>query len=272
MKYRRFIQVILPFTGLMMPWSVAHAGGHGNPCTGPQALLSLLDRPTVADSACVVQPGDTVFEGGYENQVSHTPDFQRSVVYPYGLFRFGLPGNWEIDLFPPNYHSQTAHHAATGFGDLTFGAKYGFGQFGPMILAADTKITVPSGVHAFNNGASNAMVNVIFNFSLTKHFGVGTQLGVSTLTSQANGAPVRRYTILQPDLVMTYQLDIPLQFYAELYRGAGFGGGKGDDSFDGGIQYLITPWWEVDAEADTLLRGPKGTRANYFGVGLGLSL
>ncbi|MHB1321048.1 MAG: hypothetical protein ACYCY0_05740, partial [Acidithiobacillus ferrivorans] len=33
-----------------------------NPCTGPSALLALLDRPTVSDSACVVQYGKAVLE------------------------------------------------------------------------------------------------------------------------------------------------------------------------------------------------------------------
>ncbi|MHB1515784.1 MAG: hypothetical protein ACYCVY_08765, partial [Acidiferrobacteraceae bacterium] len=35
-----------------------------NPCTGPSALLALLDRPTVGDSSCVVPDGKTVLEAG----------------------------------------------------------------------------------------------------------------------------------------------------------------------------------------------------------------
>ncbi len=38
-----------------------------NPCTGPSALLALLDRPTVSDSACVVQYGQAVLELGYQH-------------------------------------------------------------------------------------------------------------------------------------------------------------------------------------------------------------
>ncbi|MBU2818877.1 hypothetical protein HF282_15520, partial [Acidithiobacillus ferrooxidans] len=38
-----------------------------NPCTGPSALLALLDRPTVSDSACVVQYGQAVLEAGYQH-------------------------------------------------------------------------------------------------------------------------------------------------------------------------------------------------------------
>jgi hypothetical protein len=272
MKRRLPLQTILPFIVLMILSHPAHAGQPANPCLGPKSLLSLLNRPTIADSACVVPPGDVVFEGGYENQISHNPQVQRSVVYPSGWLRFGLPGNWEIDISAPNYHSQTGSKASSGFGDVTIGAKYHIGQFGPVFLSADTKITLPSGAAAFSNGATDATVNGILDLSLTKHIGVGAQLGISTLTSQSAGAPVRRYTILQPDLVATYQLNIPLQFYAEIYRGSGFGGGAGDYSFDGGVQYLITRWWEVDAEAGTLLSGPRGARAHYFGLGLGIRL
>ncbi len=278
MTVRPCIFIMLPLAALLMVSHPARAGS-GNPCTGPTSMLSLLNRPTVADSACVARPGDLVIEEGYKNQVSHNPGFQRSVTYPNGLLRFGLPGNWEIDLFPPSYNRRTTRSVVvgddveTGFGDVTVGAKHEFGLFGPFVLAADTKISAPSGVRPFTNGAADATVNGIMSYKVTQNIGLALQIGASSLTSQMSSGRIRRFTILEPDMVLKYHFSsIPLQFYAEAYRGSGIGGAEGSYSFDGGIQYLIAPWWEIDAEADTLLSGPAGARANYFGIGMGFRL
>ncbi len=258
----------------MIAFVPAQAAGPGGPCSGPMALLSLLDRPTVADSACVARPGDLVIEAGYKHQTSPDPSFSRSVTYPNSLLRLGLPKNWEIDFFSPNYNRQTTAGSSgtgsgtqTGLGDVTVGAKYEFGQVGPFVLATDFKIKVPSGARPFSTGATDVTVNGIFSYSLPHHFGLGGQLGISALSSRLPNGQIQRYVILLPDLVLTYHLSIPLQFYGELYRASTFSTGQSTYSLDGGLLYLIRPWWEVDAEADKLLQGPTDLRSHYFGLG-----
>lgn len=62
-----------------------------------------------------------------------------------------------------------------------------------------------------------------------------------------------------------------LQLYGEVYGqtktapsdGAGY-------NFDGGLQYLVTRWLEVDLEAGVRLIGNLGGFTHYYGVGIGI--
>lgn len=262
--------------GLHSPRAAASGTG-GDPCVGPGSLLVLLNRPTVADSVCVAQPGDLVFEGGYKNQLNDGTQSKRDVTYPNALLRYGLPGHWEFDLFPPSFGRQTytppgetSRRTITGSTDVTVGAKYQFNSFGPLLLAMDTKVTLPTGPRPFGRGETNAVVNGILAYSITQHLGVGAEFGVATMTTRNTGAGIRRRTTLNPDIVLKYHPITPLQLYAEVYGTTNSGSGRGMYALDGGVQYLVTPWWEVDAVVDTRLSGPRDTPAHYLGFGLGL--
>ena len=67
-----------------------------NPCTGPSALLALLDRPTVSDSACVVQYGQAVLEAGYQHANLTGTGGGTADNFPEAELRFGLPGHNEF--------------------------------------------------------------------------------------------------------------------------------------------------------------------------------
>ncbi|HJU19209.1 MAG TPA: hypothetical protein VJ770_22370 [Stellaceae bacterium] len=268
--------LLLLCTASVQTWAQERPGEEkaNDPCSGPTALFALLNRPTVADSACVAKPGNVVLETGFQRQVSRDALPGTLTTYPNADVRIGLPRGWELDVLPPNWNIGTGTEASgslsrvAGFGDVGFGAKYEIGQFHDVLLAIDTVITVPSGANAFRSRGTQAAVNGIFAYSLTPRFGIGGELSVATLTG-SSGAQPGRFTLLTPDLVATYQMPFPLQFYGELYGTGDTGGVARNYWFDGGVQYLITSRWEADIEAGVLVHSTRGTASHYFGFGFG---
>jgi hypothetical protein len=76
---------------------------------------------------------------------------------------------------------------------------------------------------------------------------------------------------INPDFTVTWQSSARLQFYAEVYGQShtGHGQGWGSDA-DGGLQYLVTPRFEVDLEEGVKIQGNLGSFSHYTGVGTGL--
>ncbi|MBA2653161.1 MAG: transporter [Tatlockia sp.] len=73
-------------------------------CSGPNAFLSIVNRPTVADSACTVPTNKMVFELGY--QAMKLDEHSQIQNFPNSELRFGLPWNSEFFVFLPNYNRQ----------------------------------------------------------------------------------------------------------------------------------------------------------------------
>ena len=247
-----------------------------DPCAG---LLAVLDRPTAADSVCVVKPGRAVVEMGYSRQTLHDPDpgTGRLRVLPQAELRFGLPHGFEFKLFPPNYNRETTSppgvggtQTVTGYGDTGIGLKYQFRDVGRWSFATDALITLPTGNHGFSSGGTGVTLNGIASYSLTPNAGLSGMLGVSSLTGPAADGRTRRYTTLNPDLVAAYQFNDAFQVYAEVYGTTHAAPGAGGAYVaDGGLQYLITPHLEIDVEYGTRLSGQPGF-SHYVGAGFGV--
>lgn len=97
-------------------------------CSGSSALLAILDRPTVSDSACVVQYGQAVLEAGYEHADLTGAGGGTADNFPAAELRLGLPGNNEFVLLPPNdnlQHIPSSPHLQ-GFSATMVDIKRGF--------------------------------------------------------------------------------------------------------------------------------------------------
>lgn len=249
------------------------AAASEDPCDG---LLATLDRPTVADSPCVVKPGQFLAELGYQYGVVKGSDVESLSTFPQAELRYGLPAGWELKLFPPNYLISTLRSSAgggqiSGFGDTAFGAKHEFGTFGGFTLASDAKLTLPTGDRAFSDGGVEGNVQGIVSYDITPQLGVSGMLGVSTLTNRDSGGGVNRFTSVNPDIVVTYQLNDRLQLYSEVFGNTVTAPHQGPNfTFDGGVQFLLTKSIEIDAEGGILLYGPQGLQSHYVGFGSGL--
>lgn len=247
-----------------------------DPCAGPSAMLALLDRPTIADSACSVKPHRIVLEIGYDNQITHEPSGQRLVDYPQAEWRYGLPHGWEAKVFWPNFNELTPLSAAggtnKGLSDAGIGVKKEFGYFGNWVFAADTRIDFQTGAEPFTNGGTQVTVNGIASYNVTPQFGLAGQLGVARLAQRDAGGRTQYYYTLEPMVVASYSFFGRLQLYGEVYGAtkAGANTNQSEYWFDGGVQYLVTPQVEVDVEEGIALSGPQGASAHYFGLGFGL--
>ncbi|MFI5293554.1 MAG: transporter [Thermodesulfovibrionales bacterium] len=264
-----FLAVVVFFS----PCSYVYAEGPEvavpNPCAGPAALLALLDGPTVSDSACVVPFGHVILETDVQRAYLRAPGGTAD-NYPEAELRIGLPGNNEFVFLPPNYNRQRARYspASSGLSAVTTGIKHEIGYTTKWLGAVEALFTLPSGGAAFGSQGLGAALNGILTYSLTAAIGLSLQVGVSSQT-EPGLAGGRRFTSLTSNLVATWQPIPKLEFYDEIFGQTKTGPGEGAGyNMDGGIQYLITPSWEVDVEEGVRLIGNLGGFTHYHGFGL----
>ena len=152
----------------------------------------------------------------------------------------------------------------------SLGVKHELGYTAHWQWTAGAFATLPSGDREFGSPGLGVAANAIVSYSRSGPFGASLMLGVTSETtpSVAGG---ERYLSINPDFVVTWQSTQRLQFYAEVYGQShtGHGQGWGSDA-DGGVQYLITPSFEVDLEEGVRIQGNLGRFSHYTGVGIGL--
>lgn len=247
-----------------------------DPCGGPSALLAILDRPTVGDSPCVVKPGQVLLESGIAR---YAPDDMSgySLGYPQLELRFGLPDNNELVLLPPNVNravtplSSGGNRISSGGSASVLGLKHEFGYNQQWLWTGEALVTLPSGSPDFGSAATGYAVNGIVSDSLTPVFSLTLMLGVTHLAAPAHLNAGAYYWSLNPDLVAVWQTSGSFQLYAEVYGQSHTGPGQRSGyNADGGVQYLVTPDVELDAEIGQRLSGNLGGWAHYIGAGFGL--
>ena len=103
----------------------AYADETENPCTGgPTALLNIINRPTNADSACVVPFKHFLIEAGYQYQELTSPGGNQQNA-PNVMLRLGLPANNELFFLLPNFIHQSIS-PTSGFSAPILGIKHEF--------------------------------------------------------------------------------------------------------------------------------------------------
>jgi hypothetical protein len=232
--------------------------------SNPEVLLSLPDGPTVSDSPCVFPSGHVLLELQYAHE--NLRGGGAADVYMQATeVRLGLPGRNEFKVLTPSY---TVAKESSGLSATSIGFKHELGYNDKWVGSVEAILTLPSGNDAFGSAGLGAAFNGIVGYSLSDQFGLGLQLGVSTWTDPAL-AGGRRFTSFNPIFVATWHPMERLQFYGEVYgqtktasvEGAGF-------NFDGGVQYLIAHWWEVDLTEGVRLTGKLGGLTHYLQAGM----
>jgi hypothetical protein len=192
-----------------------------------------------------VKPHDTVAELGYANQAGAQPQS----IYPQGFVRFGVVRNVEVDVIAPS-----------GNFDSGFGAKYEFWHNDKSVAGADFLYFVPTGSARFTNGVPVQTLNFDYGTTLSSRFGAGTTIGVSRVGTQ---------TLLLPSVVLTNAYNERTQLYAEAYASAPLSSvGSSLFGLDGGVQYLLSPELEIDAETGRIVTGLNAS--HYIGFGFGV--
>ncbi len=258
----------------------ARAGGLSpgipDPCAGPGAMLALLDRPTVGDSPCVVKPDHMVLEAGVARYALYGLS-GHAWGYPQLELRWGLPGHNEWVLLPPNISRVSipaaggVNQASTGGSASVAGIKHEFGYNEHWLWAGEMLITLPSGSPTFGSAATGYAVNGIVSYSPAPAFGLTLMFGGAHYAQPREVQGGAYYWTLNPDLVATWQPAPDVQWYAEVYGQEHAGPGQASAyNADGGIQYLVNPDFELDAEIGQRLSGNLAGWSHYLGVGLGL--
>lgn len=244
-----------------------------DPCAGPGALLAVIDRPTVGDSPCVVRAGRTLLEAGVARYVSSITDGY-SLGYPQLELRFGLPSDNELVLLPPNLNRVVTPLPAGGRQTLSggsasvIGLKHEFGYDSRWLWAGETLVTLPSGSPDFGSAATGYAVNGMLSDSLTPELSLTMMLGITHLAAPTNVQTGAYYWSLNPDWVAAWQISERYQLYAEVYGQSHTGPNLGSGyNADAGMQYLLTPNVELDAEIGQRLSGNLGGWSHYLGVG-----
>lgn len=240
-----------------------------NPCVG---LLADLDRPTISDSACVAPLGHAVLELGFQHADVRGPGGGTAKNYPQAELRFGIPGRNEIKVLAPNYTNQRSgipEEASSGLSATSIGFKHELGYNSHWIGSVETILTLPSGNAAFGSRGLGAAFIGIVNYAVNDHVAVALELGVnSQTTSKLAGG--ERFTGFISNFVATWQPMDKFQFYGEVFGQSKTGPGESAGyNFDGGVQYLLTRWWEVDLEEGVWLTGNLGGFTHYYGAGMG---
>ncbi len=244
-----------------------------NPCGGPSALLALLDRPTFSDSACSAPLGHAVLELGFMHADVRGEGGGTADNYPEAELRFGLPGRNEFKVLASNYTSQRSgipEESPSGLSATSIGFKHELGYTDKWLGAVEAVMTLPSGNDAFGSRGLGATLSGIAAYSITDQIGLSLQLGVGSLTDPVS-AGGGRFTSFNQFLTVTWDPTDRLQFYGEVFgqtktahdEGAGY-------NLDGGVQYLIARWWEVDLEEGVRLTGNLGGFTHYYGAGTGI--
>ncbi len=236
-----------------------------DPCGGPSALLNIVDRPTVADSACVVPQKKVVIESGFQYQKLQGPGYAEN--FPEAVLRIGLPFHNEFVWVLPNYMHQSIvpHSGATA---TTVGVKHKVGYNTHWLGTVESLATLPTGSPAFGSESVGAALNGIVSYAPNASWDISFMLGVTSQTEpHANGGG--RFQSVNPDLVVTYAVSDKLNFYLEVYgqsktapnEGSGF-------NTDGGALYLLHPNVSVDFELGQRLSGDLGGFSHYVGAGM----
>ena len=277
---RHALRVCLTLLGLLVAWVQVYAleqeADVPDPCSGPWALLAILDRPTVSTSPCAAPRGQFLLEMGFQRAKPRDPASGTMDTYPQAEVRIGLPGRNEFTLIPPGYNRQrtrSGSHSGTeeasGYSALTLGLKHELGYTEQWLGAVQALFTLPSGSSDFGSQDLGVALNGVVAYALSEQVGLTLQLGISSQTDPVD-AGGERFTAFVSNLVVTWQPKERLQFYGEIYGQSSTGPGKSAGyNADGGIQYLITPYWEVDLEGGVRLAGDLGGLSHFFGMGMG---
>lgn len=258
----RFLGSCILFLRLITP---AFAEAENTLCGGPQALLSLIDRPTVGFSPCTVPEKKVILEQGFQAQKLLISGSEQN--FPAAEVRFGLPSNNEFFVLLPNYYRQSVTPHA-GLSATTIGLKHELNYTDTWLFTAMALVTPPSGSTSFGERGLGGSLSGIFTYTILDSLSFTGQFGVSTQTLSVYYGG-QRFTSFDQDVYLSWVIKNKILIYGEIYGRSKTGPKQGSGyNTDIGIIILLRPNLTIDVEAGQRLRGQLGFLENYVGVGM----
>lgn len=214
-----------------------------NPCTGPAKIVNWTDRGGNIDSPCILPVGTAFLEGGYQ-YFQLVPSGQAQTL-PQGEFRIGLPKDFELGLFSPNY-TNVFHTNFEGYGPFAFDIKRRLGYSESWIFSAEAMFILPGGSATFGTEGFEGTFSGVFTYSINDKWSVTGMMQVGSFTDPTlfGGG---RFTSLTPDIVLTYAPIEKINIFGELYSFSPTGPGEGSALLmDYGVIYMLTPKFAID--------------------------
>ncbi len=232
-----------------------------DPCA--TGLLALINRPSPSGGVCSVPNKQVIVEGGY--QYFNLSGGAYGYVTPQTIIRFGLPQRNEFLLITPTYFHQTISPRA-GWSAVTLSMKHEIDYNANWVGAVEGLVTLPTGSDAYGARALGETVNGVVSYTVNPVVNITGTLGVmSTSVQYINNG--QRFTSVNPDVFVTWQLTSKMQLFAELYAQTRTGPHEGWGILaDGGIYYLLMPRMTLDAELGQRINGAWGFQ-NYVSGG-----
>lgn len=246
-----------------------------DPCGGLGRLLATANRPTIGYSGCAVKKDTAVFELGYQNQVSGTPQngsVQSQV--PQNFLRLGVADRFEFDVIGPNYIGVRSYSAGEpgrtvhGVADSGLGFKYELPPSARWTIAFDGLYTGPNGSPFLTAGNASLTGNLDLSFAISPATSIGSTIAVSSTGGFGENGHAR-YGVTTPSLVVTTQIPNYYQFYAEYVLVSKISPNYGARAFtDFGVQKLLGTRTEIDLEYGHAFTGIPALKFDYIGSGL----
>lgn len=261
MKHKGFL-----FCIAILQTSLSYAEQPQTPCTGDNNLLSIVNRPTVGDSSCVVPENSALLEMGYQYQNVTDGGYQQNA--PDAMLRIGLPQNFEFNVTIPNYIHQTIV-PKVGFTATTLGVKHVVAASTKWIATLEGLITLPSGSATFGSRNYGEACNGIASYNISEHISITGMFGVTSQSEPIyNGGG--RYTSFNPDLVLGWSKD-KIVIYWEVYGQSKTAPDEGNGfNTDVGLLYLAQQNVALDVEFAQRLNGSLYGFSRYIGAGITL--
>jgi hypothetical protein len=253
---------------LLIP-SILYAEHIPPTCSGDTALLSILDRPSVAFSACTVPSKAISIESGYSYQKATPSGYSHNV--PQTELRIGLINNTEIDIFPPNYN-ETSNPFQAGFSSGSIGLKHVLFFDANQLASFQGLVTAPSSNPYFGSINTGFLINAIYSYSFNSGVSISPSVGFASVSSSSD-FPTKNYYSINPILTMGWSLTDKINPYLEVYSQSKTAIDQSwGVSMDGGLIFLIAHNVSLDVSAGQRIAGFINSVDHYFGAGFSFAL
>jgi hypothetical protein len=240
-----------------------------DPCV---TILAIVNRPTIGTGVCPVQPGHVMIENGYTNTVSSGPNGAATASYPQTLIRAGtVVPHLEISVTPP---SEFRAGGATGYSDITVGAKYELGYGARWVYGVNAVVSEPTGSSAYTAGGSSYTGNFNWGYTINSEFALSGTLGFNAFAAGfGSTGSLQHYSAFIPTLEATAALPASSQAFAEAayFSKAGYGQ-PGRWYYDFGLQKDLSKKVQVDVEYGFSPTSILGQTQQYVGAGVSFYL
>jgi hypothetical protein len=247
----------------------APPAGASDPCV---TILAIVNRPTIGTGVCPVQPDHVMIEDGYTNTVTSGPNGAATASYPQTLIRAGtVVPHLEISVTPPSAFRSSG---ATGYSDVTFGAKYELGYSAKWVYGVNAVVSEPTGSSAYTAGGSSYTGNFNWGYTLNSEFALSGTLGFDAFAAGFGPTgSLQHYSAFIPTLEATAALPASTQAFAEAayFSKAGYAQ-PSRWYYDFGLQKVLSKKVLVDVEYGFSPTSILGQTQQYVGGGVSFYL